>query len=273
MRYLRKLGIGILVALTPVARAELAVVAERAPAAVFAGESREIEVKFHNPSATAIGEDLRTQLYQASSATTVALGEPKEWKRLEVLPGQTVLETVSVSFPSVKAETRFLVQWLALSNKVVGMTDVRVFPTNLLAELKPLAGGKPLGVLDPRDLLKPLLKKLDVAFTDLEQTGADHFSGKLAIVMDVREDHPSENLGRDAGDLAEAGVAVVLIQSAPRRSADMEPAVCPLAIGPGAVTVVQARVVANLAVEPQSQLNLVRSAELALHPLHPWLAQ
>ena len=79
MRYLRELGMGILVALTPVARAELAVVAESTPAAVFAGGTREIEVKFHNPSATAIGEDLRTQLYQASSATTVALGVPKEW--------------------------------------------------------------------------------------------------------------------------------------------------------------------------------------------------
>ena len=39
------------------------------------------------------------------------------WKRLQVLPRQTVLESAQLNFPPVNAETLFLIQWIASSNR------------------------------------------------------------------------------------------------------------------------------------------------------------
>ena len=61
----------------------------------------------------------------------------------------------------MKAETKFLVQWLEDSNSVIGRTEVLVYPTNLLHELKLLVDESEdnLGVLDPQNQLKPALKQ------------------------------------------------------------------------------------------------------------------
>src|SRR5208283_3417164 len=124
---------------------------------------------------------IRTRIFQTSSATAIRVGETS-WKQFQALPGQTVLESARLDFPPVKAETKFLVQWLENTNHVIGETTVWVYPTNLLAELKPLAGDEPLGIFDPQDQLKPLLKNLNLDFANLENSDLENFSGKLAII-------------------------------------------------------------------------------------------
>ena len=156
------------------------VVAEEEPLHLYRRRAT-INVRFRNPSASPVAADLRTRLYQASSATAAPLGEAP-WKKLAVLPGQTVLESATATFPAVKAETRFLVQWLDGTNQVIGVTQVLGYPPDLLKELKPLAGDDPLGVLDPQNQLKPLLKAAAVEFQDLEDTGLENYHGKLAII-------------------------------------------------------------------------------------------
>ena len=91
------------------ARAQLQALPDKEPQRAFSGEGRKVAVLLHNPGAGPVEADLRTRLQQASSATTAPLGEAP-WKKLTVLPGQTVLESVNLTFPSIKAETRFLVQ-------------------------------------------------------------------------------------------------------------------------------------------------------------------
>ena len=253
----------LLTALHPsAARAQLQVLPDKEPLRVFAGEGRRITVLFHNPGTSPVTADLRTRLYQTSSATAVLLGEAP-WKKLEVLPGQTVLESATLTFPAVKAETRFLVQWLEGTNKVVGTTEVLVYPPDLLKDLKSLAGEEPLGVLDPQNQLKPLLKAAAVECQDLEETGLEDYHGKLAIIgpFQSRAQMP-EGCRNRIKALAEKGVAVVWIQPPPEKRQELKPSFYTVPEGKGAVVVVQAELVANLPENPQAQLNLIHFARL-----------
>ena len=121
------------------ARAQLQLLPDQEPQRVFAGEARKITVTWHNAGDKAVDAEMRIRLYQTSSATAAPLSE-KAWRKIEILPGQTVLESASLDFPAVNAETRFLIQWLEGTNQVVGRTEGQVYPTNLLAELKTLLG-------------------------------------------------------------------------------------------------------------------------------------
>jgi hypothetical protein len=231
---------------------------------VFAGDGRTISVVFRNAEDKAVEADVRMRLYQVSSATVIPLGE-MGWKRLQVLAGQTVLESARLDFPVVKAETRFLVQWLDGTNRVMGRTEVLVYPTNLLQELEPLAGGRPIGLFDPQDQLKPLLSQLGLEVEDLEEAGVSTFPGKLAILG------PFGSRVQMAGDLADRvaalarkGCAVVWIQPSRERDRKLTPTFYAVPLGGGMVVVAQAQMVAGLADDPQAQLDLIRLAEYAV---------
>src|SRR5580692_3004205 len=90
------------------------------PARVFAGADRPIMVAFHNADDQTARLKVSTEIYQTTSGTAVALDGPRAWKALEVLPGQTILETNFLTFPMVKQATGFLVQWLEGTNRVLG---------------------------------------------------------------------------------------------------------------------------------------------------------
>lgn len=253
-------------------RAQLEILPDDSAQTVFSGEARRVRVTFRNPSAQILDTALRTQIYQASSATVVPLGEPANWKNLQVLPGQTVLESISLAFPPVKSETHFLVQWLDETNKVLGRTDVLVYPANLLKALKPLAGGVPLGVFDPQNQLKPLLKGLALEFEDLADTGFDGFSGKLAIIgpFASRAQMP-EGLANRIQALAKKGPAVVWIQAPPEKRDRLQPSFYSVRQNATAIVIVQPDQLAGLPDNPKSRLNLIYFCQLALHPENPSL--
>ena len=248
------------------AHAQLQTLPDKEPQRVFAGERRRITVVFHNPQGSAVDADLHTRLYQASSATALLLGDAP-WKKLEVLPGQTVLESATMTFPAIKAETRFLVKWLEGTSRVAGTTEVLVYPQDLLKSLKPLAGEEPLGVLDPQNQLKPLLKAVAVEFQDLEDTAMEDYQGKLAIIgpFQSRAQMPEE-----AGDrikkMAGRGVAVVWIQPPPEKRQELKPSFYTVPENTNAVVVVQPDLVSGLPDHPQAQLDLIYFCKRALAP-------
>jgi hypothetical protein len=210
---------------------------------------------------------MRLRLFQTTSATAVQLDE-KAWKKLSVLPGQTVLESASLGFPAVKAETKFLVQWVESTNQVLGNTEVLVYPTNLLAELKTLAGEDlPVGVFDPGNVLKPLLKATTVAFEDLEQSGVATFVGKLAIIgpFESRKQIPAD-LAERIAKLAGKGAGVVWLQPSPAPHTRLKPTFYTVPVSTGTVVVVKSALVTKLAHEPQAQLNLLHCCRLARNP-------
>jgi hypothetical protein len=256
-----------------IASAQPELVSDAVPQCVFCGQSRNITSVWRNPGETIVGAEIRARIFQTSSATMVQLGETP-WKKLRVLPQQTVLESAQLDFPVVKAETKFLVQWLENSNNVIGKTEVLVYPTNLLDELKLLVeeGEKYLGVLDPQKQLKPALTSSAVKFVDLEETALDDFPGKLAVVGPCSSDDPEWNgLANRISKLARNGTPVVWIQSPPKKRDNIQPSFYIVPQGRAVVVVVQPELVVDLQTNPQSQLNLIQFCKLALNPQPPTL--
>jgi hypothetical protein len=255
----------------PLVHAQLQVLTNTQPQLAFAGGGHEVSVRFHNPSAGPVTADLRTRLFQTSSTTAAPLGETP-WKKLTVLAGQTVLESTALTFPPVKTETRLLVQWLDGTNKVIGVTEVLVYPTDLLKDLRPLADEAPIGAFDSQNQLKPLLKAAVVEYQDLEDSGLEAYAGKLAVVGPFQcRAQMREGLPDRVKALALKGVAVVWIQPPPEKRHELKPSFYTVPEGKSAVVVVQANLVADLAQSPQAQLNLIQLIRLALHPEPPRL--
>ncbi len=253
------------------AQAQLLLLRAPEPQQVFAGQVETIRVTWRNSSAQPVALDIRTRLYQASSSTAVFLGE-SPWKNLTVLPTQTIQESASFNFPAVTAESRFVIQWLAAKTNILGLTDVLVYPRNVLKELRTLAGAQPVGVFDPLNRLKPLLSAVKVDMTDLETVNLTNFSGHLAFVgpFETKTQMP-EALANHIKSLAEKGTGVVWIEP-PRDKTDLlKPSFYAVPEGRGGVVVVQDETVAHLADNPQAQLNLLHFARLALRPQPPTL--
>ncbi|HXI71290.1 MAG TPA: hypothetical protein VNN22_13115 [Verrucomicrobiae bacterium] len=250
---------------TSAALAQMQLVTNAEPQRVFGGGTKMISVMFHNPGDKGFADEVRTRLWQTTSATAIQLGETP-WKKLQILPQQTVVESVQLDFPAVKAETRFFVQWLENTNHILGKTEVLVYPTNLLAELKPLTDGEPLGVFDPRNQLKPLLKILKVEFSDLEISGLENFSGKLAVIGPFQSKaQVREGLANQVQALAKKGTAVVWLQPPPGKRDKLSPLFYSVMQNTNAVVIVQPELVVDLPGNPQSQLNLIYFCKLALN--------
>jgi hypothetical protein len=248
------------------ASAQLQLVADCESQRVFGGEARPLSLVFSNGGAAPVKVELRTRLVQASSATVVPIAE-RPWKQLQVLPNQTVVEVMTLDFPAVKAETRFLIQWVAGASNIVGRTEVLVYPTNLLTQLTALAGDEPLGVFDPADALKPLLRLQAVPFQDLFEDGPDKFRGKLAVFGPFEtKAQMRTSLRDDIRALAKRGIAVVWLQPPPEKHAPIKPSFYFVSEGGGIVVVAAHSLVAQLATRPEAQLNLLGLAEEALHP-------
>jgi hypothetical protein len=251
--------------LASVGRAQLAVESNAAPPCIFPGAGRSISVVFHNAANQNEEAEIHTRLYQTTSATAVLLGD-KPWKKLEVLPGQTVLESTPLDFPAIKAETTFVVQWLE-GDRVLGRTEITAYPTNLLAELKPLAGEDGVGVYDPNDQLKPTLKNLKVHFENLEDSVLEDFSGRLAIIGPFKsKEQLHEGLASRIRALAKKGAAIVWLQPPPAKRDKLQPSFYSVAVNQRMVVIAQANLVEDLSNSPKPQANLLFLCRLALHP-------
>lgn len=250
--------------------AQLQLVPERKPLCFFAGTVQEIPLLWRNPGDSVHEADIQMRLMQLTCATAALVNEAN-WKRLRVLPGQTVLETAAVEFPAVNAETRFLVQWIANAKQVIGTTEVYVYPTNLLAELQPLAGHEDgaLGIFDRENQLKPLLNGAKVNFVDLGNAELEKFRGKLAIIGPLKTQVDPE-LPKKIKRIAEDGVAIVWIQPTVADSSvpveEPAPSFYSVPEDRTAAVIAQSAAVANLAGNPLSQLNLIYFCKIALHP-------
>ena len=250
------------------ADADLELLANDTPARVFAGAARNIPAVFCNPAGQTFAASLRTRLWQTTSATAVPLADTP-WKTLRVLPGQTVLESAPLNFPAVRARTKFLVQWCAPANHLLGATEVLVYPANLLDQLKLLTDGAAAnpGVLDPHDQLKPALRQAGIKFSDLADTTLADFSGRLALIGPCQPADPEWlGLTRRVARLARRGTAVVWIQPPPPPADAIRPSFYLVPETKAVVVVVEPSLVAGLADHPQAQLNLIYFCQLALQP-------
>lgn len=255
------------------ARAQLEIITNDEPQCVFFGEARKIAVTIHNHGDINFEDEIHARIFQTSSATAVLFSE-NPWKRLEVPADETVLESAALDFPAVNAETKFLVQWLENSNNVIGTTEVLVYPTNLLAELKPLAGDEAIGVFDPQNQLKPVLKNLNIDFVNLENSDLENFSGRLAVIGPFQSKiQMRDGLANQIKALAKKGAAIVWLQPPRAGEEKLPPSFYSVPERQTAVVIVQPEIVVDLPNTPQSQLNLIYFCKLALHPQSPVLPE
>ncbi|NQU11323.1 hypothetical protein HQ590_11060 [bacterium] len=214
---------------------------------VFAGKPQIVRVMFHNPTDKPAATELTTRLWQVSSGAVMPVGEAQPWKELEVLPRQTVLETIELTFPEVAAPTRFRVQWGGL-----GRTDIDVYPPNLLKQLGTLVGEKALAVWDPDDHLRGLLRAAKTEFADYE---SETPTAPLAIVWTSTARLPDLIVER-----VRKGMAAVWVRPQQLLVATA------MSLGQGMVLVVPESLLVGLAESPAKQAELVRLANLALRP-------
>jgi hypothetical protein len=245
------------------------------PPSVFGANAQKISFILYNANQENFSCPIHARILQATSATAVSVAAVP-WKKIQVLPGQTVLASVPLDFPAVKAETRFLVQWLGDDNHVIGVTSVLVYPTNLLQALQPFLSRTNFGVLDPDNQLKPLLKAQGISFKDLGEINLDHFSGRLAIIgpFESKTQMPKD-LPNRIRTIAEKNVAVVWIQPpqpaplsplADWEREKIQPSFYSVQKSQTSVVIVQPEMVYGLQENPRSQIALVYFCRLALNP-------
>lgn len=241
-------ALGLVAALWPLAAtAQIELVPETEPLAVFAARPQTIRVTLRNVGDTTATSDVQTLLFQLTSASAVRIGNARPWKRIQILPRQIVLEALTLEFPAVRSSSRFRIELLG-----IGSTEVIVYPSDLLKRLGALAGDQPLGVYDPDGQLKTLLKHAAVAVADFEVEPTDC---KLAIVWSSAAGLPDSITSR-----VKTGMSAVWIRSSTMSTTYT------VHRGAGVVVVAPASTVRGLADSPLAQLNLIRDAELALEP-------
>ncbi len=135
---------------------------------VFATRAAKIKVIFRNPSAESHKSTLRYRIFQATSITAMPVGSEQVWKELEVLGGQTVLETVEVTLPAVKVATPFLARWRDDAGHVLGHTTILACPGDQLARFGTDGVGSAIGVFDRRGKLFPVLSRAGLPCERLE---------------------------------------------------------------------------------------------------------
>lgn len=189
------------------------------------------------------------------------LTEVQSWKRLAVLPEQTVLQSLEIEFPEVRGATRFLVVWFD-GDKKLGTVPVNVYPTGLLKPLAVLAGTKPLGVIDPEGRLQSALAgfQMDQLKEAEDVTSAET---RLILIAPMSPESIPAGIASALKKKASDGCAVVWIQPATGRQPELLPDAYVVNEGAGKIVVASASTIAGLQDSPQAQLNLVRLAELA----------
>lgn len=235
---------------------------------VFSGEHRVLSVQLSNKGDHMVEHALSTRLWQASSATLMPVGERVPWKTMQILPGQTVLEKLDQSFPDIQTVTLFELAILDSNTNELGRLRVRVCPRDILSQVARLSGGKPPGVLDPENTVKPTLMQQRVLFQDLDDNaGFDNFSGALAIIGPVTRDRRESEAQsqRVTKALSKRPLSLVWILP-PQIDGDALPGMWMIRYETQAVVMVQSSEIANLATSPTSQIHLLQAVSLARKP-------
>jgi hypothetical protein len=192
-------------------------------------------------------------------------GEARRWMPA---PDRIELAAAAVELPAVRGETRFALQWVEDETNVLGVTEIAVFPTNLLAELATLGRPEPVGVLDPTGLIQAALQAQGVGTFDLDTPNWDPLPLRLAILGPFASDRQMREAfrGHNPARLAESGAGVIWLQPPPSWGAPLTPSFYRVSLGKGAVVVAEGGLVAALPESPRAQVNLVQLARQAVRP-------
>lgn len=239
--------------------------------AVFGGSASSLPLVLPMLTATQPVLPVIAQRLQLATHTAAAL-EPVSLGPLIPHTRSLLVESSPIPFPAVHAPTRFLVRWLAHSGQLLGSTRVDVFPTNLIAELGPLADGLPIGLLDSQRQLRPLLDALRVPSVNLAAADLESFQGRLAILGPFSREHPAPpDLAQTLHRRSQQPLAAVWLcptLDSTSLDAPLLPSFHTIQLGQVTVVVAQGDLVRDLSTDPRSQQTLIQLARHAVHPRH-----
>ena len=208
------IGVALILSLSTAASAPatLAFPTDGSTPVVFGGEPETIEVRVQRPSAAGTERTefaICFRLFLESSGVLAPIGPARAWKRLSLLPGQTLIEHASVEFPAVKRVSYGLVRWETEEGNGLGSTRVRVLPTDLIAELRTLTDGDSVGVVEASTAMAALLERAGLSAEDLTDL-PQRPEARVILVLpgEVAETRP-EVLARRVGAWVELGRIVV----------------------------------------------------------------
>ncbi len=235
---------------------------------VFATRAAKIKVIFRNPSAESHKSTLRYRIFQATSITAMPVGSEQVWKELEVLGGQTVLETVEVTLPAVKVATPFLARWRDDAGHVLGHTTILACPGDQLARFGTDGVGSAIGVFDRRGKLFPVLSRAGLPCERLETLEQlSNFSGRLTIVvMDAEDEMLQRELREKLARLAAAGRVLLSLRPPSAREDPGDRTVGVVRLGTGVLVTAGLDDIRGLETSAAAQLQLVRFCEIAFKP-------
>lgn len=252
----------LLIGLVVPSRAEVKVVPDAGDLAIFGNGKRTLKVAFRNTGDRAVEVNLGYRLFQIAGRTSAPLGDTRTWRTVPIGTDQTVVESPELDLPEVRGETAFHLVWFDGATKL-GTTALRVFPERLLQPLLALAGGGPIGLVDPEARLKPALGGLDVQ--ELKEAEAISSSeARLIFVAPMMATNQPAGLVRAIRNKVASGAAVVWWQAPSLAQAELFPEVYVLEEGSGRVVVAAAKTATALAESPRAQRALVHLAELAV---------
>jgi len=231
------------------------------PQAVFGGGLRAVEGFFRNPNDTNVQLSLEIQLLQASSATAAAWSEPRPWRTLVLAPTQTCVERPVIEFPSVPAETPFLVRFVT-GRRVVGLVPVSVFPGGLLTNLGATAKSVALSSVDPE--LQLALVEAGFSVEDSSLSSPHSSDRPLAIYGPLFPESATASGITEAVSRAKTGGAVVLILPDQDERMLTAPSFYPVTIERGTLVLVRAGTLVHIMTDPLAQRRLIRILRLAL---------
>jgi hypothetical protein len=243
-------------------RADLEVFPTETPQILFAGTPATALVTLRNPDPERHEQEFSIRLVQLSSTTAMPIGERRPWKKIEVLAGQTIVESVPVTLPEIRGPTFFRIE-VSTQDRLVARIPILACPRDMLRRLAELSGDPPLGIYDREGKLKTSLTQLGIPFTDLELAdGPAGFLGRVAILGPfTSEGGASPDWKELSGKLASRGVAVVVLLPQPRTLPFAE------VLHKGPVVIARGVRVDDLAESAARQMALLRVVELALTPV------
>lgn len=150
----------------------------------LSGSSRSIQVAVHNSGDTAFDGTLSTHVVQVATSVTVPITGPRPWKTVSVAPGQTIIESITETFPEVKARTRFDVVWLDDQNNTLGRVSVMVYPADVFERFNEFASAEsPIGLWQVPDQPRQWFVNADIEAMQLSDSRRlNQFKGQLVVV-------------------------------------------------------------------------------------------
>lgn len=209
-RSLRLVGaaLGLLMGTLAVAAAEDAVSIVRPTElpVVVSGAAEKLPVTLRNAGAGAAEIAVDFRVLQLSSATAVPLGEPRAWKPMILRDSQTIVESLDLTLPEVRALTLFKISFTT-KDAPLGALTVLALPPGLLASL---AADHPFLLVDPQSRLQPVLEKLGVKTARLDEGELPAGSVVIAGPFSTEAEMPAD-LSARLTELARRGVPVLAL--------------------------------------------------------------